>query len=408
MGLLRCGQKYLYQRGGCYYFWMKVPKDLRPLFPSPWLKRSLRTDDIKIAKNLLSNHTGKAKSVFSLLRSGILNDEQIITAVSSLFPEKPTNTKEVRHKLLSEVFTLYVAELSPNWTSKSKQEFEKQFEVMLAILKDARIDGYDHESCLSCRATLLDRKLHPKTVNKYIGLLSTVFKWAIKRKYAKDNPAEGLMLKISKRADEERKAYDLQDLQRVAANLPVEATEPWKYWVPLIAMYSGMRREEICQLRADDITEFNSIWCFNIVESGEDISLKTEASTRIVPIHPILLELGFLQYVQSRPKGNIWGFTPWKGQYGKKFGNWYSQSFNRIYVTDDPQKSFHSFRHTVSDTLKQAGVQEVVIAEILGHKNDSITTGRYGKRYNPTLLLNTLTILNFDVNLSIVITNGLS
>jgi len=66
--------------------------------------------------------------------------------------------------------------------------------------------------------------------------------------------------------------------------------------------------------------------------------------------------------------------------YSNGFGNWYRR-FNRQYVTDDPKKVFHSMCHTVADTLKQAGVPEVVISEILGHTHSSITSGRYGKRY---------------------------
>lgn len=55
---------------------------------------------------------------------------------------------------------------------------------------------------------------------------------------------------------------------------------------------------------------------------------------------------------------------------------WY-QRYNRHYVTNDPKKEFHSMRHLVTDTLKQAGVIETVIAELVGHSNSgSMTMGR--------------------------------
>lgn len=44
---------------------------------------------------------------------------------------------------------------------------------------------------------------------------------------------------------------------------------------------------------------------------------------------------------------------------------------------------FHSFRHSLADRLKQAGVQDTLISEILGHTVESVTMGRYGKRYQP-------------------------
>jgi integrase len=54
-------------------------------------------------------------------------------------------------------------------------------------------------------------------------------------------------------------------------------------------------------------------------------------------------------------------------------------------------------RHTVADTLKQAGVPEVVISEILGHTHSSITSGRYGKRYQPKVLLDALMKLDYGI-----------
>jgi integrase len=49
----------------------------------------------------------------------------------------------------------------------------------------------------------------------------------------------------------------------------------------------------------------------------------------------------------------------------------------------------------VADTLKQKGVAEGIISEILGHANQSISTGRYGKRYRPSVLLEALIRLDY-------------
>jgi integrase len=75
--------------------------------------------------------------------------------------------------------------------------------------------------------------------------------------------------------------------------------------------------------------------------------------------------------------------------YSNAFGKWF-QRFNRDYVTKDKLKTFHSLRHTFTDTLKQAGVQEALIAALDGHKHDSLTMSRYGKAYKPQPLLEAL------------------
>ena len=57
-------------------------------------------------------------------------------------------------------------------------------------------------------------------------------------------------------------------------------------------------------------------------------------------------------------------------------------------------------RHTVANTLKQAGVSESVIAELVGHSTSgSMTMGRYGKRYQPKLLLEALVQLEYGISI---------
>ena len=59
------------------------------------------------------------------------------------------------------------------------------------------------------------------------------------------------------------------------------------------------------------------------------------------------------------------------------------------------ERGFHSLRHTFADTLKQQGVQENLISELMGHANSSITTGRYGKRYQAKVLLEVVRRLDY-------------
>ena len=144
------------------------------------------------------------------------------------------------------------------------------------------------------------------------------------------------MLTIRRRPDKECKAYDLDDLQRVVDNLPVAEDRDWKTWIPLIGMLSGLRREEICQFYPFDIRQVGNVWCFDVNSNGDDKSLKTESSDRLVPIHSALIRLGFIRFVETRKDShNLWGFKKWQTQWGKVFGNWYSGSFNRKYISHD-------------------------------------------------------------------------
>ncbi len=91
-------------------------------------------------------------------------------------------------------------------------------------------------------------------------------------------------------------------------------------------------------------------------------------------------------------------YTPtWRDAdgYSNAIGKWFPR-FNCHFITDDPQKSFHSLGNAVVDILKQRGVQESIIAELLGHANSSITTGRYGNRYQPHVILEALKHVCYD------------
>src|SRR3546814_296808 len=56
-----------------------------------------------------------------------------------------------------------------------------------------------------------------------------------------------------------------------------------RFWCPLLAVFTGMRREEICQLKATDFDEHGGIW-FVRVQATDGRSLKTPAAERDLPI----------------------------------------------------------------------------------------------------------------------------
>lgn len=383
-------------RNGHPYFMIRVPSDLLPKFNSQrYIRKALKVKTPGEAKLLADSMSLRVRTSFTLLRSGQLTEEMENSIVSSYVfqKKKPAQRQIVR---LTDVFKLYFAEKSKRWTSKTQGEYSSQFDKVVAVLGNVGVNSLTREQLVTVRDKLLET-LSITTVNCYMSLLSSVLRWGVQHDHVQKNHAEGLLIEKRKKADEERKAYDLDDIKRIKKHLPPkDGKEPHKFWIVNIAILSGMRREEICQLEATDIREVDGIWCFDINNAGEK-NTKTKCSARIVPIHPRLIDMGFLEFVKAVPQGgNLWGFTQWRGIWGKRFGNWWSEYFNRQYVTTDPLKCFHSFRHTVADTLKQKGVQESIISELLGHANDSITMARYGKRYQPKVLLEVVSRIDYQ------------
>lgn len=142
------------------------------------------------------------------------------------------------------------------------------------------------------------------------------------------------------------------------------------YWLPLLAVFHGLRQEEIAQLRARDIKQIFDVWCIDV--NDEDGHVKTDNSVRIVPIHKKIIELGFLRYVEifrSKNSDHLWPTLKRTGP-DKKYATYYARSFGtycrqtKIYNEGRP---FHALRATFRTFLEETQAKSVNISQILGH-----------------------------------------
>ena len=83
-----------------------------------------------------------------------------------------------------------------------------------------------------------------------------------------------------------------------------------------------------------------------------------------------------------------------KNGYGDRVSKWFGRWRRRHGVTSK-RKVLHSLRNTVATRLKYAGVEEFAIAEVVGHENPNITTGRYGARLDVGRLAEVVAKLNY-------------
>ena len=157
------------------------------------------------------------------------------------------------------------------------------------------------------------------------------------------------------------------------------------YWIPLLALYSGARCSELCQLRTDDIKKESGVWMMQIHDGDSTQRIKTIAARRSVPLHSELLRLGFVQYCESITQGSLWPDLPKRKG---KAGGFFSQFFGdlRAELGIPPSMSFHSFRHTARTNLVCAGVAESVVDKLLGH----IGAGGVGAKVYTHLSVQTL------------------
>lgn len=159
--------------------------------------------------------------------------------------------------------------------------------------------------------------------------------------------------------------------------------KPDDFWLPLLAIFTGARLNELCQLTHDDILEEHGVWLVNINDEN-DKRVKTVASIRKVPIHSQLIGLGFLDYLEdTKPFGGrlFPHLTRNKfGGYSDTPSERWGLYLDKIGITSS-QKVFHSLRKTANDRLKKAGVHVEARCQLIGHEFDNINTEVYSEEF---------------------------
>ena len=142
------------------------------------------------------------------------------------------------------------------------------------------------------------------------------------------------------------------------------------WWLPVAALWTGARLEELAQLQHDDLaTDRDGHFYIRIHDEGAR-QLKTAHSTRNIPLHPFLKSLGFGGLFRAGGRGRIW---PELKRHGRppSWGALYSAHFTdyrRACELYEPLRDFHSFRRTFITMMRtRAGVDALTVAAIVGH-----------------------------------------
>lgn len=214
----------------------------------------------------------------------------------------------------------------------------------------------------------------PATVKTIMRKTSPVFGYAFDLGLIDANPYKGVAYpKVQDKSEvAEDKGYTAEELSllfELETFSDVAAQRPYGlacYWVPLLCRFTGSRIEEMVQLRKDDIKISNEGIYFIYIREGEDQHLKASSAVRLVPIHDQLVELGFLDFVNSSGEFLFSELKPNKhGKRSPYLVKWWSKQVKQTGVkTKSPS---HSFRHSLRTTLRDLGVVDSVADSITGH-----------------------------------------
>ena len=179
---------------------------------------------------------------------------------------------------------------------------------------------------------------------------------------------EGLLISTKgklKKKQEHWKSFEDTDLKAIYGKGYLEACpKPDHYWIPIVALYSGARLNEIAGLPIQNVRLIDGVHAMEITDT------KTSKVGRVVPVHQTLIELGFWDYVeQVRSLGaerlfphTVDGNNGHGKNAARQFANW----LDKLGITD-PYKVFHSTRSTLITRLHTADANPAHAMQITGH-----------------------------------------
>ena len=414
---------YLIKRGALYYLNLKLPKRLFP-----------RCHTLRLSLNIRQRQTAQflaaslAQQVHKHLSEHPLTDHQTLRTLCSQWRDAtPTQTIQTALKktpaatvtrssdgpTLATLSKLYIEEgkRGGTWREVSTHEVERSLRDLFELMGDMPAEAFDVQQARLLKDRLSRcpqyfglrpeyegktlkqvvesgatyKTITAVTVNNRLRKLSAFLNWCKSNGYVADNPLVGLKV-MTGSAKEARLSFDRHDLTTLLNldSLKAEARKhPWRYWLPLLGRTTGARLEELCQLRVDDLIEQQGIQCIRIDDSREGQNLKNSSSRRILPMHPALIDLGLMQHAETvRRTGAVRLFPELeavRGKLGHAPSKWFGRYKTKQGITD-PRKTFHSFRHTLIDDLRDAGVQDSLIKRIAGHEDSAVTFSIYGSR----------------------------
>lgn len=163
------------------------------------------------------------------------------------------------------------------------------------------------------------------------------------------------------------------------------------YWVLLLAIYTAATQGEICGLLVEEVVCEEDVLPHLIFQDNRLRTLKREAREREVPVHPRLIELGFLDYVacvkaegRSEIFPELWindvkrGGDQYRSAVWNKLINWLRRRGLAIPVGNEGKEAdFHSLRSMVLSQLDRASINQNIVKDIAGHARKGVTAQTY-------------------------------
>jgi integrase len=423
MNSLNPDDQYLLKQFNRYHVVVEVPKRLRDVVGKRRLRKSLETTNLKTARERRLEAVAELKRKIAEAAAAHLGEQRSIIAAGMSWKKHASDDHDLdgeAHEIAkkhgeetAKAFAQVAAgdatpldALVETWlagttyTERTKMDCRtsvRKLEAFLQrreVLGAATIEGVTGKIAARFRdEALVKAGVHFKTGNKLLSCLRRYWNWMRTSEHLdseRPNPwKEKSLPKPKARAKEDKeRPFSDAEIAKLLFTTPKDMFDRTKNWrfrqddrdVCFIGALSGMREEEVFQLRIADVAQGGY---FDVTKA------KTQAGVRQVPIHPDLRPI--IARLAAGREGKEFLIadaeaTGWDGARGMAFSKRFA-TFRRKLGVDDmlgqggtrrrSRVNFHSFRRWFSTKCEQAGIPEHLTARVLGHEIASISYGVY-------------------------------
>lgn len=412
---------YTILHNGTYWFQIRVPQNLVSTF-GRIIRLNLQTSDRPVAQRLAYRLAGDWLDRFAAARLGVFESAGELApalpalpapqpalprpeTASNLFPAAPRPApataavpvkapRNAAARLTSAFDDLYIywKQLNPERVGSTSKEVLNAVREFKPLIKGkATLASIERSDLVRYRDQLIARRLSRSTISKKVGFISSLLQVAFDAGQLPQNVGRGIRIPKAQVETLVRRPFTKAELHTIFTSpvfaegqRPRGAGGEAAVWVPMLALATGARLEEICQLRIVDLRidpEHGPL--LRITDEGEQQRVKTIGSRRTIPIHPALVEAGLIHYWSSlKEQGAEWLFPVLEPDHDGRRGGTYSQWFSRYLrgpegcgITDK-RVVFYAFRHTFKTLCREAEITEEVHDALTGH-----VTGAVGRGY---------------------------
>ena len=235
----------------------------------------------------------------------------------------------------------------------------------------------------------------PATINSHLNKFGALVRFGRDEGWVQGNPMAGIEVDDPVDAEDKRDPFSISHLQSIFSSEPWASrdmllnSKPSRYWVPLIGLFTGARRGEICGLRVDEIVQHDGTWIIEL-RNRPDRKIKARKS-RVIPVHSMLKHMGLIDFVEHQKKAKQEFLFPEEkadtlGLWGDALSDWFGRLITRLEIKG-ANMSFHSLRHSFEDALREADLHDTPIGNALTGRQGGGISKNYGTKFSTAKLV---------------------